>query len=503
MNIEEVMEVYFNKQAEFDKKYKKDNSIIEKCLEEKRFIELRLERLRENKEQEIEQYISNVLSPNRPDFGYMIRRDLEQSYANKELELETRLNELDKEIKAQESKIPSEIDKFYRLDVREIVEIKQDLRKNLMAAKKELELKLEEVQVNSSIIMLKLSKFQHVYDENHRVLNGDEYKSLFDQSHSLVEVKYNLQNQLNKVNEYLELTELTKEEGNIIMMSMTPWEKEEYDRRKNLNKVEEIENIETDENISEEVEEEISADEKEEEVEELPAEELEETKENNDEFNGAKDLLETIFVDVMQCAKNLRSVKLDNRYLTTKDSEGIENKQELDTESKIETPNGIYLNEKDLKKALDNYGKQSKGRTFKVKGIDKTFEITKKTIKKVKKGLRDCAIVKLLREKKLGSFDIKRVYGKLKGEEYRKKAEIGKVETTMPEGNYINIRDFSEKFKELLVEKGPTWIERLTKKLKNKAIKEQLYITESSSKTKETSEKGLELDDDYKIVKSK
>ena len=34
-----------------------------------------------------------------------------------------------------------------------------------------------------------------------------------------------------KTEEYLSLTEITKEEGNILMMSMTPWEKEEYDRR--------------------------------------------------------------------------------------------------------------------------------------------------------------------------------------------------------------------------------------------------------------------------------
>lgn len=493
MNLEEIMKPYFAKKLELDKKYKTDEEFINKCLEEKRFIELRLERLRDNKEQEIQQYISKNLSPNRPDFGSMIRRDLEQSYANKELELETRINELDKEIAAQRSKVPSEIDKFYRLDVRELVQIKGELRKPLIAAKKELEMTLKETQLKFDTIMLKLSNFKYTYDENHRVLNGNEYKKLFDESHSLVEVKYNIQNQLKKIDEYLGLTGLTKEETSVIMMSMTPWEKEEYDRRKALNNDEQIEKISNEEEqpIEEETEEKQNEDE--------VVEKKEEVEENlKDKVDN--ELLETIFVDIMKSAKQLRTIKLSQdgkaQYLSTKENGDYEAIGNIDEENKVQLPNGIYLNEKDIKEALKNYGKQSKGRTFKVTVLNGTYEISKNVLKTVKKSLRDCSIIKLLREKKLGSFDIKRVYGKVAGEKYSKKAQLGEVKTDMPTGNYINIDDFGKNLKTLLVEKGPSWISIIGEKIK-KGAQEYLDFREKQQQD------ALELNDDYTIKKTR
>ena len=86
MNIEEIMKPYFDKKEEIENKLKVNNQY----LEEKRIIELRLERLRDNKEQEIEEYVKNAVS-DRPDFyagyGAMIRKDLEQSYVAREQEL--------------------------------------------------------------------------------------------------------------------------------------------------------------------------------------------------------------------------------------------------------------------------------------------------------------------------------------------------------------------------------------------------------------------------------
>ena len=43
--------------------------------------------------------------------------------------------------------------------------------------------------------MLKLSTFKYEYDENHNVLNGKNYRALFEESNHLIEVKYNLQSE--------------------------------------------------------------------------------------------------------------------------------------------------------------------------------------------------------------------------------------------------------------------------------------------------------------------
>ena len=209
MKLEDMMRRYFEKQEEIQNKY----------TVQKNFLKMRLERLRDNKEREIAEYVDNSLSSNKNfyvGYGAMVRNDLEKEYARKEEEIQNELNA---------------VDKYYRVDVRELVSIKEDIRKELFAKKRELVLKLREVQIDSDLVILNIAKFEPKYDENYSIINGDERKKLFDRSHELVEVKYNLEKELKQLEEYLNLTEITKEEGKILMMSMTPWEKEEYDRR--------------------------------------------------------------------------------------------------------------------------------------------------------------------------------------------------------------------------------------------------------------------------------
>ncbi len=460
MNIEEIMKPYFDKKLEFDKKYKAEEDVINKCLEEKRFLELRLERLRDNKEREISEYLQNEVL-NRPGFvGYeAVRKDLENSYLQRENELKERINELDNEINFQRTKVPSEIDKYYRLDIRELVELKEQARKPLMAAKKELELKIREAQINYETLGLKITRFESKYDENYNCINGDEFRKLWNERDLITEQKYALEQQLKTVNEYIALTELTREEINTVMMSMTPWEKEEYDRRQSLiNKVEEV--IKPDEPVVEE-----------------PTPEVVEPEnqiiENQTVVDSVSELIGTIFSDVISSAKK-RSIQLsdneDMRYLSVRSNTDEDYKLvgSVDSEKSIEIASGIYLNKNDINKALNNYSKQNKGRTFKVNGIDKTFEVTKQCIKKVKESLRECGIIKLLREKKLSSFDLKRVYGKAKGEEYSKMVELGEVKTKLPAGDYVNLNDFAVNLKNLFAEKSPSWIERVKDKMKKR-----------------------------------
>ena len=160
MNLEEIMKPYYDKKDNIEKQY----------IERKSFLTLRLENLRNNKEREIEEYVQNAVAE-RPDFyagyGAMIRKDLEQAYAKKEQELE-------QEIKDN--------DKYYRLDVRELVSIKEDLRKELISARKEIELQIAEVGVQLDSLKLKYARFEPVYDENYNMLNGDERAKIFNEN---------------------------------------------------------------------------------------------------------------------------------------------------------------------------------------------------------------------------------------------------------------------------------------------------------------------------------
>ena len=468
MNLEEIMKPYYDKKDNIEKQY----------IERKSFLTLRLENLRNNKEREIEEYVQNAVAE-RPNFyagyGAMIRKDLEQAYAKKEQELE------------QEIKDNS---KYYRLDVRELVSIKEDLRKKLISARKEIELQIAEVGVQLDSLKLKYARFEPVYDENYNMLNGDERAKIFNENHRLIEVKYNLEKQLEAIKENLSITEITKEEASILMMSLTPWEQEELNRRRTSREVQNVEvpSIEIPKEIENDVTAPVEEDKNEEITEEEPVVELpvepeivpeeEKIEENVVLVDSFKELLDTVFEDVLKSTKKLRTVKLEGTnpvQLSTRTNEDPEYNYVGDLEDEtVNLPNGAYLNKRDIFKALDNYRKENKGRTFKVKGYNKTFEINRKTIRLVKKQLRECSAIKLVSEKKLGHFDIKRVYGKEQADKY---VELGKVETKMASGEYINLNEFNYNLKDVFAEKGLSWFEKFKNKLSKKQKKQPLELS--------------------------
>jgi len=489
MNLEEIMKPYYDKKENIEKKY----------IERKSFLTLRLENLRNNKAREIEEYVQNAVAE-RPDFyagyGAMIRKDLEQAYAKKEQELE-------QEIKDN--------DKYYRLDVRELVSIKEDLRKELISARKQIELQISEIELKMDTIALQLTRFEPVYDDNYQMLNGGERAKLFNENHRLIEVKFNLEKQLETINENLNLTEITKEEASILMMSLTPWEQDELNRRRASSVVEEVEipEIEIPEENENEITEPVEEDKNDETTEETPVVTEEEPvvelpeepeivpeEEKIDEdtvlVDSFKELLDTVFEDVLNSSKKLRTIKLEGSnpvQLSTRDKEDPNyNYAGVLEEDIVGLPNGAYLNKRDIFKALDRYRKENKGRTFKVKGFNQTFEINRKTIRLVKKQLRECSAIKLVSEKKLGHFDIKRVYGKEQADKF---VELGKVETKMASGEYINLNEFAYNLKDVFAEKGPTWFEKLKNRLKAKRQTRQIV----------NQYEELQLDDQYVMKK--
>ena len=152
-----------------------------------------------------------------------------------------------------------------------------------------------------------------------------------------------------------------------------------------------------------------------------------------------------------------------------------EAKDILDSTGDVEVIYKRPIKRGDLKQALSNYYKETKGRKYAVKNFKGTYELTKESVKKVKKMLKECSTVKLLKEKKIGIFDLRRVYGK---DETDKFVEIGKVNSTVPSDEYIKVNDFAYALKDLFVQKTSTWkekfIERLTKRKENVEV-EQIY----------------------------
>ena len=191
------------------------------------------------------------------------------------------------------------------------------------------------------------------------------------------------------------------------------------------------------------------------------------------EFDNACEMLGTIYDDVLEGLRKTkkRTFRLEGNKLVHKKNGTKEysNLANLDLEeTQITLPNGTYINEKDIVKAFNNYRKENKGRTFKVKGFDTELQINRKSIKKFKKKLRELSVISLVKENKLSIFDIKRVYGKEKGEEYSKKVYLGETEETMAAGNYVNLEEIQEIVNEVFVEKTPSWIEKFKQLFKSK-----------------------------------
>lgn len=552
MNIEEIMKPYFDKKEEISKRpeeFKNEqNEIINKYNEEnKRYKEeneryegeisalnVRLENLRNNKDREIEEYVQNAVS-DRPEFyagyGAMIRKDLEQSYLKREKELEKELEIKSKELSQKISNNYLQISvnnklieeqqnyPFYNVDVRELIDVKHNLRKSLISAKKELEIKLQETELRFETVMHKLSTFKYEYDENHNVLNGKEYRELFELSNSLIEVKYNLQRDLKQVDEYLALTELTEEEVKTVMMSMSDIEKEEYNRRKNI--IENVEEVlssietqdreETNEPVIASVSEEIETEKVEPVVQEstqvAPIVPLETSKDIYDYAKETIDaqrelehnysaFIEEISTDVLRCVKKLRTIKVeDGKVIQTDPAKNY--KVEGNLPEEIELPNGMYLNRHDIERASRNYKKQSKGRTFTVKGIDLALNVTRKSVKRVKEALRAFSLRELLNEKKISIFDVKRVYGKDKAEEYTNQSIEIKVE------DYVKVEDAFEAFKELFIEKTPTWLERLTSKFKREEVDEIEDVQDAEYEQIEDTMTWNADEPEYEVVKAR
>lgn len=538
--LEQIMKPYFDKKEEIETLSNANSNeasevkdeiaeLRAKRKEERIKLELRLERLRANKDKEIEEY---VLS--QPSFyaGYAatVRKDLEQAYKAQEEDLMAEIKEFNKrtedEIKAMENlkAINSRVN-YNRVYLREMIDLKNSLRKSLIAEQKEITFALQREKINFDSVMLELSNFKYQYNDQHQVTNGLEWKELFEKSNQISSKMNELRNSLKVVEEYLNLTELTEEEKAVAMSGLTSWEKEEYNRRNGINvetlitenndttKVEEVQPVEITEEVKElPVVEETEKEQENTEEQELPKDDsinndddividvnpkvpedlidtytpldikptVEEDQNNNLIVDNLDELSKLIYHDILKETESMSSIKLDpssnpamdnNYYFSSKDGsykkynyDGIVS---LDEEQPIALPNGEFINSNDINNALKNFYKKNKGQSVVVREINKTLTVSKKQIRKLKKALKQCSIVRLLQDKKISDTDVKLVYGK----EYGKKTmvKIGNVSTLLPKGDYILKDELLVKFENIFTskEKRLEWLKKLSNRVRN------------------------------------
>lgn len=447
------------------------SELREKRLSEKRLLEARLNNLRENRDKEIEEFINGADSYFYAGHAATIRKDLELAYKEKEEELENQIKFLsrksDEELNLTEQKnlVSSKTDFRSRAYIRKTINIKEDIRKKLIAKQKEIEIMLSKEKINFDNAMLDLSQFKYIYDESHNPTNASEWKNLYQKSSESSDKMVSLRNQLEQIKKYLKEMELTEEEIKIVMTSITPQEKAI------LQELDQHEKNETLEPTPEPTPEPIprlrefnynAAD-----VSynnDVVTEPKFIEKGNKIEVDTRADLVKLIYNDVMKTIESTDTITLHDSKGDLSDTEryiGINNeiKGTVDVGS-MALPNGEYVNSEDFEDALDKYINKSKGKTYVVKERNDKLHMT--NVEKFKKALNNSSIIHF--GKKVASkFAIR---GKEQSAVISK--VLGEVNGEAKQGKYISRNELIRNLNELFEKKSTNWIKYFAVKLKDK-----------------------------------
>lgn len=529
--LENIMKPYFDKKKEIDnvpvalenEKNEQANKIREmkaKRIGKRKELEEELENLKLRREsaindfkekmsREIEEYIGNAQNSNSnffASYGSMLRKDLEREYSFKLKELEDNFKDQEEALVAEiaKLKVVTEEEKttkqaledlgkksdYTRVDLRELVEVKGSLRKQLISEQKRLNFELKQQQINFDSAMLKLDAFKYEYNAQQQVINGADWRAIYEESNKIADKIDEIRKALKKVEEYLNLTELTKEETAAVMRSMTPWEKEEYDRRRGNDNS----------NVYSENKKEIPIEPNEDLVDiEDPVLSNYEEKDGNIVVDDMENLLKTIYNDIVKEAMKLNSVKLnesktkDNLYISSKSGDEQYKENGMLDES-VKLPCGEYVNMDDINQAVNNLYNKTKDRKYIVKETGKEYKISKSTVEKLKNKLKKCSTIKLVKEKKVSKLDLLKIFGKKKANKVMNEVEMSTLkDVNVPEGDYINRNELIANLDNLFTTKKLEWLKKFSNTLKDK--KDLLVGFFKKKKEYE----GLELDDDYHI----
>lgn len=537
--LENIMKPYFDKkkevenvpaalQNEKDEATNKLRDMKNERIDKRKELEAELENLKlrretaindfkEKAEREIEEYISRVraYNPNiSPSYISFIRKDLQRGYVEDgqtRMGYDQRLKEIEENFKEKEDALVAQIAKlkhvseeektskqdldylnkkssFERVDLRELAEIKGNLRKTLFAEQRRLNLELKQQQNNFDSAMLRLESFKYEYNDQQQVINGADWRAIYEESNAISDKINELRKALKKVEEYIKLTDLTKKEAEIFMMSMTPWEKAEYDRRKNVTTI--------DYPVSEIFEKPV---EKNEDIVEIddPVVSKYEEKDENIVVDDMKNLLKTLYNEIVKEVMELNSVKLseskskDNLYISSKSGDEKYKENGMLDES-IKLPCGEYVNSDDINQAINSLYNKTKDRKYIVKSTGKEYKISLETIKKLQRKLKKCSTLKLVKEKKVTKLDLLKVFGKKKANKVMAEVEMSTLkDADIPEGTYINRDDLIIKLKNIFTNEKIEKLRNLSNTLKEK--KDLMVNYFKSKKTEEELEESIPL----------
>lgn len=454
------------------------SELREKRLSEKRLLEARLNKLRENRDKEIEEFINGTDSYFYAGHAATIRKDLELAYKDKEEELENQIKNLskksDEELNLTEQKnlVSSKTDFRSRAYIRKTINIKEDIRKKLIAKQKEIEIMLSKEKLNFDSAMLDLSQFKYTYDENYNPTNASEWKNLYQKSTDSSDKMTSLRNQLEQIKKYLKVTELTEEEIKIVMTSITPQEKailQELEQQEK-NKTIEPTPIVSDPIGNSQTE---------------PTPQLREfnynaadVSYNNDvvtepdyvekgnkiEVDTRADLVKLIYNDVMKTIESTDTVTLHDSKGDLGDAEryiGINNEIKGTVfVDDMALPNGEYVNSADFENALNKYVNKSKGKTYVVKERNDKLRMT--NVEKFKKALNNSSIL-LFGKRVASKFAVR---GREQAADQSR--VLGEVRGEAKQGKYISRNELIRNLNELFEKKSANWIKNFAFKLKDK-----------------------------------
>lgn len=499
--IKEIMKPYFENQEEIENNKEDKKSVIIKRNQ----VKLKLDRLKEDSQKEIEQYISDYVNSNSnfyAGYGAVVKKDLEKAYKDRQDSLEKQLNELNKKI--------------------ELFDLKDNVVRDLLSEQNTLIVDLQEKNVEFNNIMLELSNFKYEYSEHHLITNGDEWKKIYKKSKDIADEISDLKSALNMINEYLNLLGINNKKELIANADENVINEQLVDEPT----IEDSKTVE-EELVEEPVVEDSEIEEEENVVEDTKSEEEPVQPEIRDIYSHISDdiidsddpvkvsyssddykfivdnyseLLKLVYNDVIEEAVNMRSIKLNSsktnlesseRYFSVKKDKDsmykVDGEVDLTKDEPIKLPNGEYINLKDFTGALKAYYTRNKAKTFVVNSINKELTLSTVEIYKIKSKLKRCSTIKLVKDKKIGQLDVRRIYGKEKAQEYLEESksmesEIGTIALdNFPEGEYVYRNELIFNLKKLFTEKQVGWLRKMSDKIRVAITEKEEEISEVDS----------------------
>ena len=168
-------------------------------------------------------------------------------------------------------------------------------------------------------------------------------------------------------------------------------------------------------------------------------------------IDDEKALLQLVYENIIDSDASIRRLRLDGSKEYLNESERYiyykgPNQQyrlagsvDLDLETKIQLPNGEYINLDEFIDATQRYIKTIEGQKFIIEKTDEVFTVDISGIDTLKGSLKKCSLINILKAKRFFSSSENKIYG-LSRKKVSKKRSKGQISysTTIPQGSYVS-----------------------------------------------------------------